>query len=78
VGTAWPAWAAEAVTVNFRSCGKIAYIPTEEAEDQAEQMRQDGLPDAYAYECPAKSAKGTAHWHTTSGRPPWERHRRRR
>jgi hypothetical protein len=34
--------------VNFSSCGKIAYIPAKEARDRAEQMRQDGHPDACA------------------------------
>jgi hypothetical protein len=58
--------------VRFSSCGKIAYIPAREAEDEAERMQEEH-PYAHAYECPARSAKGTAHWHTTSGRTRWER-----
>jgi hypothetical protein len=56
--------------VNFSACGKRAYIPAKEAEKEAERMATEweGCEDAYAYECPSRSAKGTPHWHVTSGR----------
>jgi hypothetical protein len=60
--------------MRFNSCGKIAYIPNKEAEDEACRMQAE-YPNAYAYECLHRSAKGTVHWHVTSGRTPWERRR---
>ena len=64
--------------MDFTSCGKVAYIPAKEAHDEAERMRDEwDYPNAHAYECPYKSAKGTAHWHVTSGRSRAEKEQER-
>lgn len=47
---------------------KIAYIPAKEANDEAQRQVYEGYPRAHSYECPARSKKGTPHWHVTSGR----------
>lgn len=54
--------------MRFRSCGKWAYVPLREAEDEAERMRvEEGYEGAHAYECPNVSRKGAVHFHVTSG-----------